>query len=158
MEWKNKTLEEIENLIANYEHVGKKTHPIYLEALQEREIRKGGGLDFKKSFDIIRSAAEKGRFVSYKDLADASGVEWTKVHYSIGPHLGKLIVYCYGKGWPPLSAIVVNKQHVATGDMEESALHGFLSGVESVGYSVDGNGEAALRVFQRQVFEWAKGL
>jgi hypothetical protein len=66
----------------------------------------GNGLDFDKSFEIIRRAATQRRFVNYKELADGSGADWKRVHYSIGKHLWALVEYAHRKGWPMLSAVV----------------------------------------------------
>jgi hypothetical protein len=64
---------------------------IYIDALAEQARRTGHGLDFDKSFKIIRRAAAEGRFLSDKELADASGADWDRVHYSIGGHLWSLV-------------------------------------------------------------------
>ena len=89
---------EIENLIANHRRLNATDRPLYLEALEERATRKGLGLRFKTSFEIIRKAAAQRRFLSYKDLADASGAQWTRVHYAIGKHLWELVEFSHRKG------------------------------------------------------------
>jgi hypothetical protein len=63
---------------------------LHLKALEEEAARSGKGLVFYKSFEVIRRAAQAGRFVSYKELADASEAE-DKVHYSTGKHFHSLI-------------------------------------------------------------------
>ena len=40
------------------------------------------------------------------------------------------------EGWPLLSAIVVNQQNVATGDMEPTTLNGFVEAARALGYVV----------------------
>ena len=106
---------QLENLIENHGKQRATDAPMYLDALRELEKRKGKGLDFDKSLSIILKAAKERRFLSYKELADASGADWGQVHYAIGPHLWKLVEYADRKGWPLLSAIVVNKPNVDTG-------------------------------------------
>ncbi|HEY4982712.1 MAG TPA: acyl-CoA dehydrogenase family protein [Pseudolabrys sp.] len=106
--------------------------------------------------DAKYPAAEE-RFVSYKELADASGANWNQVHYSIGGHLWSLVEYAHRKGWPMLSAVVVNKQNVASGSMEPETLKGFIAAARELGFSITDE-EAFLREQQRRVFEWAKGL
>jgi len=110
--------EQLKNLIDNHRRKLATDSLTYLDALAEQARRSGQGLDFNKSFSIIRRAAAERRFVSYKELADASGADWNRVHYSIGGHLWSLVEYAHRRGWPMLSAIVVNKQNVATGNME----------------------------------------
>jgi hypothetical protein len=53
-----------------------------------------------------------------------------------------------------LSAIVVNKQNVATGNMEPETLNGFLAAASDLGYVITDE-EAFLREQQGRVFEWA---
>lgn len=146
---------ELKHLIANHQKKGIHNTPVYLEALREQAKRTGHGLNFDKSFDVIRAAAANGRFVSYKELADASGADWGRVRYSVGPHLWLLVEYAYRMGWPMLSAIVVNKQNVATGDMEPSTLKGFVGAAHELGLTATDH-QAFLREQQRLVFEWAK--
>jgi hypothetical protein len=128
---------------------------VYVEALAEHARRIGKGLDFEKSYDAIRNSAVERRFMSYKELADASGAEWSKVHYSIGGHLWSLVEYAHRKGWPMLSAIVVNKPNVACGNMEPETLKGFIAAAKQLGLSVTDE-RAFLRDQQRRVFEWAR--
>jgi hypothetical protein len=146
--------QELRNVIANHRKNGKFGAPYYLAAMEELARRKGQGLDFQKSFDLIRKAGAERRFLSYKELADASGSEWSTVRYAINAHLGDLIDYAYGKGWPLLSAIVVNHQNVETGDMEPTTLKGFVEAARALGYAV-ADEKAFLREQQERVFEWA---
>jgi hypothetical protein len=121
------TDQEIQNLIDNHRRRNLTTAPRYLEAPEEQAKRKGRGLTFATSMAAIRDAARVGPFLSYKELADASGVEWNRVHYAIGGHLWSLVEYAHRQGWPMLSAIVVNQQHTNTGEMEPETLKGFLA-------------------------------
>jgi hypothetical protein len=150
------TDEQLNNVIDNHRRKGATNSPLYLDALAEEARRTGGGLDFEKSFEIIRRAAAEGRFVSYKELADASGADWNQVHYSVGRHLWALVEYAQRKGWPMLSAIVVNKQNLANGKMEPGTLKGFLAAARELGYSVIDE-EAFLREQQQRVFKSAGG-
>jgi len=92
------TDQQLKNIIENYRRNGMLSDAVYVEALAEQAHRIGKGLDFKKSYDAIRNSAVEGRFMSYKDLADASGAEWSKVHYSVGQHLWSLVEYAHRKG------------------------------------------------------------
>lgn len=124
--------DRLDNLIDNLRNKNATGQPLYADALRERERRRGKGLDFEISFSIIRAAAEKGCFLSYKDLADASGADWSKVHYQVGPHLLRLVEYAHVKGWPMLSAIVVNKSHVETGRLDSGSLRGFVAAARAL--------------------------
>lgn len=149
------TDQEIQNLIDNHRRQNVTTAPRYLEALEEQARRKGRGLTFSKSMAVIRDAARDGRFLSYKELADASGAEWTNVRYAIGPHLWSLVEYAHRQGWPMLSAIVVNKQHVSTGEMEPDTLKGFVTAARDLGH-VFSDPHDFLKQQQQHVFEWAQ--
>jgi hypothetical protein len=146
--------QELRNIINNHRKNGKVHEPYYLNAMEELARRKGQGLDFQKSFDLIRKAAAQRRFLSYKELADESRAEWSKVRYAVNSHLGDLIDYAHGKGWPLLSAIVVNQPNVATGAMEPTTLKGFIEAARALGYAVTDE-RAFLREQQERVFEWA---
>ncbi|MEP9400026.1 hypothetical protein [Mesorhizobium sp. KR2-14] len=146
--------QQLRNVIDNHRKNGKLNAPYYLDALDELARRKGHGLDFQKSFDLIRKAAAERRFLSYKELADASGAEWSKVRYAVNGHLGDLIDYAHGRGWPLLSAIVVNQQNVATGDMEPQTLSGFVEAARALEYVI-ADEKAFLGEQQERVFAWA---
>jgi hypothetical protein len=149
------TEQQLKNIIENYRRNGMLNDSVYVEALAEQAHRIGKGLDFKKSYNAIRNSAVEGRFMNYKDLADASGAEWSKVHYSVGQHLWSLVEYAHRKGWPMLSAIVVNKPNVASGRMEPETLKGFIAAAKELGLSITDE-EAFLRDQQERVFEWAR--
>jgi hypothetical protein len=146
--------QQLRNVIDNHRKNGKLHEAYYLAAMEELTRRKGQGLNFHKSFDLIRKAAAERRFLSYKELADASGSDWSKVRYAVNTHLGDLIDYAHGKGWPLLSAIVVNQQNVAAGDMEPTTLKGFIEAARGLGYTVTDEQEF-LREQQQRVFAWA---
>ena len=148
------SIQELKNVIENHEEAGKVKEPYYLEAMAELARRKGHGLDFRKSFDLIRRAAAERRFLSYKQLADESGAEWSKVHHAMNDHLWDLVKYAHGKDWPLLSAVVVNKDNVQTGKMEPTTIAGFVAAARELGYAVTDQ-EAFLREQQERVFEWA---
>lgn len=148
--------QQLRNVIENHRKNGKVHEAYYLDAMEELARRKGQGLDFQKSFNLIRRAAAERRFLSYKELADASGSDWSKVRYAVNTHLGDLIDYAHGRGWPLLSAIVVNQQNVATGDMEPTTLKGFIEAARALGYTL-GDEKEFLREQQERVVAWASG-
>jgi hypothetical protein len=149
------TDQQLKNIIENYRRNGRLSDSVYVEALAEQAHRIGKGLDFNKSYNAILRSAAEDRFISYKDLADISGAEWTKVHYSMNQHLWSLVEYAHRKGWPMLSAVVVNKPNVASGNMEPESLKGFIAAAKELGLTITDE-KAFLRDQQRRVFEWAK--
>ncbi|MGA6115488.1 hypothetical protein [Agrobacterium radiobacter] len=109
---------QLANLIANYQRLGQVNDAYYLDAMSETARRKGRVLDFEKTFRAVLKAAKERRFLPYKQLADESGVEWSKVRYAANQHLGDLIEYAHRKCWPLLSAIIVDQQNLEDGHME----------------------------------------
>lgn len=112
-------------------------------------------LDINKTYGAILAAAREGRFVTYGELAAASGVAWKNAHRPLPQQLGRLVEIAHARGWPLLSAIVVNKDQVATGALEGDALKGFLAAAEMVGRQVD-DPQAFVRAEQKAIFDWAK--
>jgi hypothetical protein len=144
---------QLRALIVNHQKRGATAAQLYVDAMGELERRMGGGLDFDKSYQAIYEASREKRFLSYKDLASASGVEWSKVHWAVGGHLWRLVEYAHRKGWPMLSAIVVNQENVATGKMEPKTLKGFIGAARDLGYVITGE-EVFLKEQQELVFRW----
>lgn len=144
---------ELENLIQNHRDQSATDRPVYTEALAERARRKGQGLNFEKTLSAVHKAARERRFLSYKELSDISGAAWSKVHWAMNGHLDDLLEYCHRRGLPLLSALVVNKGNVATGEIDEEALKGFVSGVRRLGYEVVSEREF-FREQQRLAFDW----
>jgi hypothetical protein len=147
---------ELANLIANYERHRRINDPRYLEALAERDRRRSAGLSFDRSKQVIATAARAGKFVSYKQLADASGVSWQRAHFPIFNHLWDLSVWSHGKFGILLSAVVVNEPNRETGEKDPDALNGFIRGAIEIGLDVGQDHEAFLRQQQHRVFEWAR--
>ena len=112
-------------------------------------------LDINKTYKAILAGARDGRFITYGDLAAASGAEWKKARRPLPNQLGQLVKIAHDRGWPMLSAIVVNKDQVATGVLEGESLAGFLAAADMVGLKVD-DPDSFLREQQKAIFEWAK--
>ncbi len=146
--------EELNNLIFNYRRLKKTDDPYYAELLDESGRRTGKGLDFDTTRRAVLKAARNGRFISYGELSEASGVEWSTVRYAMNRHLQKLIEYCHRQDWPLISSIVVTKDNLQTGAMDEGTLNGFVAGCKTVGYVI-ADPEAFLREQQEKVFKWA---
>lgn len=148
------TNEQLENLIANYRKK-KASDEVFLRALAAHARRVGNGLNFDTTLNVVQKAALERRFVSYLEIAEASGANWNKVHYSIGQHMFDLIEFCHLRGMPLLSAIVVNKPNVRTGEMEPATLKGFVAGARALGIPVT-DAHAFLKEQQEKVFSWAQ--
>jgi hypothetical protein len=150
--------EQLETLVENHRRKGVTEGALYVAALAELGRRAGRGLDFKKSFAVIRTAAMEKRFVSYKELAEAGGADWSySVRNRVIKHLWWLVHDAHRKGWPMLSAIVVNIQNVKSGEMEPETLKGFIASARHLGMLVTDE-KKFLREQQSEVFAWASTL
>ncbi len=89
-------------------------------------------LDLQKSYTAILDAARKRQFLSYGDLAAANDMPWSQARRRMPLHLGQLVTIAHERGWPLPSAIVVNRENVATGLLEGSGLEGFLAAARVV--------------------------
>lgn len=145
---------ELANLIDNYRRKNRTGDEYFADLLEESSRRQGQGLNFDVTMQVVLAAARSGKFVSYKQLADASGMEWSKAHRAMSLHLGNLIEYAHRRGWPLLSAVVVNQKNVETGAMDAATLAGFVKAAGELGYAVT-DAEAFLREQQQRVFQWA---
>lgn len=151
-----KTPVELNNFLENRRRAGDTSSEIYMAWLDEAQRRKGFEPD--KSRQTILAAAKQRSFLSYKDLSDASGLNWSKVHYSIGKHLWDLIEPIYRRHEILVSAIVVNKPNVASGKMDPETLRGFITAAETLGVAVDADHAAFLKKSQEAVFAAAETL
>ncbi|MER8691914.1 hypothetical protein NKI77_18130 [Mesorhizobium opportunistum] len=148
------SLEQLENLVVNYRREGRESDPIFPDILAARERLKSPALDFQTTLAVIRRAAAAGRFLPYKQIADESGADWSKVHWQMGGHLTRLCEYAHRRGWPLISAIVVNGENVESGSLRPESLAGFVSVARELGLSVLEPDEF-LRDEQQRVFRWA---
>lgn len=78
-----------------------------------------------------------------------------KVRRQIPQQLGQLVTIAHERGWPLLSAILVNKEDLDSGRIEGTARDGFLGAARMVGIQV-GDPDAFIRDQQKEVFAWAK--
>ncbi|HEY0419857.1 MAG TPA: hypothetical protein VGC80_10090 [Acetobacteraceae bacterium] len=115
----------------------------------------GAALDRGRSFAAIRAAAEARRFLSYSAVAAASGLAWQAARRRMDPHLFALCAWSTERGWPLLSAIVVDQKNVAHGAMRGRPLIGFARAAERCGRIVGGDAAAFLADEQQRVFAWA---
>lgn len=146
-----KSAKELENMVDNYRRRGQTSSEIYQSLLRELELKRGKGLDLEKTLDCVTGAAREHRFVSYKDVAAASGVPMAKARLAFTNHLYALCEYATIKGLPLLSAIVVNVDGVQTGTMNAEARAGFLKAARDLGAEVTDE-EAFVRAEQEKIF------
>lgn len=111
-------------------------------------------LDLQKTYSAILKAARARRFISYGDIAKANGADWQKVRRPINRHLGELVAQAVKRGWPMLSAIVVNQQSLETGLLEGTARDGFLAAARESGLKID-DPDAFVKSQQQALFDWA---
>jgi hypothetical protein len=145
--------EELRNLVTNHQEKRATDRPLFREAVEELHRRHGGGLDVDRSLEFLRRAAARRQFVSYGQLAEANDAVWDKVRYPMNAHLWALVRLARSNGWPMLSAMIVNKQHLATGEMEPETLEGFVKAAMDLGYEVTDR-DAFLRQQQEACFRW----
>ena len=107
------------------------------------------------SLTAIRAAAKQGRYLTYRELSDASEAKWTKVQNEVGAHLRRLLEYAHRMGWPLISAIVVDKANVKTGKMDPDMLQDFLAAARDLGVPIL-NAKTFLKEQQKSVFAWGK--
>jgi hypothetical protein len=153
-----KTDAEIDVWIANHERQGKTKSPLYLSLVEERSRRHGHGLTLNKSIATLIAAAKKRQFISYGELAEANGVAWTKARHRMNGkhgHLDDILAYCHSNGLPLLTAIVVQKGRLQTGEMDQFTLDGFIEGAQRIGVPVT-DPIHFLAECQRECFDWAE--
>lgn len=116
--------------------------------------RAGPSLDASATLSVISASAAGRRFLSYGGVAAASGLPWSAARRRMDPHLFALCRWATERGWPLLSAIVVDQKSVAHGAMRGRPLIGFARCAERCGRVVGVDAAAFLSEEQRRVFEW----
>ena len=69
-------------------------------------------------------------------------------------HLGKLVEIASVRGWPMLSAVVVNQGNIDTGKLDGTAREGFLAAAREFGFNV-ADPAAFVEEQQQGMFAWA---
>jgi hypothetical protein len=120
-----KTDSDLDQWIANHEgKPGGTALPLYRQLLEERVRRAQTkpGLKPERSLEHLKQAAIRQVCTSYGDLAKASDLEWSKAHRQMNGatgHLDRLLDLCHARGLPLLTAICVNKDNVAAGELPD---------------------------------------
>jgi len=141
MDLSRKSPAEIDTWISNHEREGQTSAPLYLALLEERARRAQSSqkLNFERSLDLLKQAAVEQQCTTYGALAAASGVEWSQARHQMNGthgHLDRLLDICHARSLPLLTAICVNQNGVATGELGKDALGGFVNGAKRLGISV----------------------
>jgi len=115
-------------------------------------------LNIDRSIETILDAARRGDFISYGDVAKANGLEWSfTMNHLMPKHLDMILAKADARGWPLITAVVVNKQNIRSGKLEEKSLSGFVSGARGLGYEVgESDRQTFLEEQQRETFAFAK--
>ncbi len=116
----------------------------------------GEALCLAATLAAIHAAALGRRFLSYGAVASASGLPWREARRRMDPHLYDLCRRATARGWPLLSAIVVDQKSLATGAMRGRPLIGFARCAERCGRIVGPDAAAFLAAEQQRVYEWAE--
>ncbi len=116
------------------------------------------GLRLERSREVILEAARARRFLSYGELAEANGVPWRFARRPMNAHLWDLVVWGDERGFPMLSAIVVNKARVATGTMDHDTLRGFIAAARRLGRHDGTEPREFLRAQQEALFAHVAAL
>ena len=153
----SKATKDLETIVANCVRLNRTDDPVFAAANKVLEIRKTGEYNMEKTIAAIRKQGRLRSFLCYKDIADASGLNWVKSRRGVVPHLDALSVYSVEKGWPNLTSIVVHKDKIETGEMSEDNLKAFLEGVRAAGQDVDIEDVAFMKREQQRVFAWCRG-
>lgn len=162
MDFSAKNDAQIEQWILNHERKNATGAPLYRELLLER-ARRGelrSSLKVSLSIQLLRTAAIEQRCVSYGDLAKESGVEWATARHRMngaGGHLDHLLLECHCQGLPMLAALCVNKESLASGELEETALKGFAEGARRLGFTF-GDERAFHRTQRDACWTWGRSL
>ncbi len=151
----HKTEKELRQLIENYEKKGRGDEPLCQEARRLLSARVLGGLTVAGALPVILQAAKDGRFIDYGTVAAACGVPWNKAYRQMGVLLGEVVNHATGKGWPMLSAIVVNRPNLKTGKMNPATLAGFIAKARELEADI-GDEAAFLEKEQQMVFAWGR--
>lgn len=153
----NKSDADIDQWIANHERAGKTRAPLFQELIVERNRRHGKGLDLGTSIAAMTRSARESRYISYGDLAASNGMTWSKARPLMSgkhSHMDDLLAYCHSHEMPLLTSIVVGRDHLDSGEMDEDTIDGFVAGIRRLGVSVD-EPVAFLKQCQSECFEWA---
>jgi hypothetical protein len=147
--------DHLESLIENYRTHDATDRPEFRSFVEEHNRRFGGNLHLQKTINFVLSRARERRFTSYGEIAELHGAEWSKVRRLMPHHLWDVVQWAQSHGLPMLSAVIVNKENVQSGEMEPQTLKGFIGAAKALGYDTD-DWQSFLREQQEECFAAAK--
>jgi hypothetical protein len=152
-----KTLSDdhLESLIENYRTHNATDRPEFRSFVEEHNRRFGGNLDLQKTIDFVLGRARERQFTSYGEIAKLHGADWSKVRHLMPHHLWDIVQWARSHGLPMLTAVIVNKENVQSGEMEPQTLKGFIRAAEALGYDPK-DWQSFLREQQEECFAAAK--
>jgi hypothetical protein len=151
-----KATKDLETIVANCVRLKRTEDPVFAAANKILETRRTGEYNIDKTIDIICKRGRLRSFLSHKEIAEASGLNWVRSRRGVGPHLDAVCLHTTAKGWPLLTSIVVHKDKIETGEMTQENLKGFLDSVHAAGREVDLEDVAFIKREQQRVFAWCR--
>ncbi|MGH2340341.1 McrB family protein [Segnochrobactraceae bacterium EtOH-i3] len=123
---------------------------------ETRDVPDGkDGLSAERIYLAILQAARKRLFISYGDLAAASGVAWGKgVLRQLVEILDRISIMSCQLGWPLLPVIVVEKKERETGRLKSTVEQALVGLAARFGREV-GSPDTFVPAEQKKVFAWA---
>ena len=152
----SKSTADLQTIVANCKRLNQTDSPRFIAARQILEQRRTGDYNIEKSIAAIRHYGERGKFLCYKDIADASGLNWARSRRAVGPHLDAVCIYTESKEWPLLTAIVVHKDKLDSGEMTPENLKGFIQAAIEAGRPIDVDEATFVKREQKRVFAWCQ--
>jgi hypothetical protein len=152
----SKDTKDLQTIVDNCVRLHRTSDPRYIAASRILEARRTGDYDLEKTIAVICDFGRQRRFLSYKHVADASGLDWANVFRQINLHLDQVCIYCHDKGWPLLTAIVVNGTKLESGEMTPANRKGFLDAAKGAGRDIDLEQVEFVRREQQRVFDWCQ--
>ena len=96
----SKATKDLETIVANCVRLNRTGDPVFAAANTILETRRTGEYNMEKTIAAIRGHGRVRNFLSHKDVADASGLNWVRSRRGVGPPRDALSAYCHDKGWP----------------------------------------------------------
>jgi hypothetical protein len=150
------TDQQVKDVAAKYEARGMTDEDQYIALSAEIIRRSNKTLNIEKSITAIRAASQAGQMLSYSDLTSASGLKWSAKNRTLtNEHLENVARVARQRGWPMITAIVVNKNQMASGNMDEDTLAGFSECARRLGWQVT-DARAFLVAEQKATALWSR--
>lgn len=151
-----KTLPELQALVDNHRRLNRTDAPACRAASDEIERRKGGPLRLRTTVEAIHAVARGRGYISYGDVGKANGLSWAQARHRVTPHLNEVLDYAIDRGWPLVTAVVVDATGLGDGAMSAEALKGFVCSAAARGRFPGGEEAAFLRAEQVRTHDWAR--